>query len=255
MNKKTNNVSELPTIGRVFGAGLDRHLKHAGRGAARSLALKMDKHDSYISDLRKGKSGGTEETRLRIAALLGFPYEYFLNLGFKELNIPEHLHREYVSPRKQDIAKHRLVLDNEEDTLSWIPLVEPSDTGPRATGKNLKLYATKEWFEEHGTTSADCVCIIQAGDAMSPQIQDGDLLFLARNDKKLRETQVYALSSEDRIVVRRFFAGSRDDIFECDNRDRKHLDVHLSPAAKMMCENAPRSWKIYGRVFFVGRYL
>jgi hypothetical protein len=80
----------MSNLDQIFLESLAFFLKE--RGSARRLSLKTGIDSSYITMLSKGVRYGSEDTRRKIAAALGYPgpkYEEFLDIGRKALGLTE----------------------------------------------------------------------------------------------------------------------------------------------------------------------
>jgi transcriptional regulator with XRE-family HTH domain len=71
----------IDDIDKAFHAALQAEITKGGYGASARLAKLVNLTPTYISRLLRQKGYGSELTRRKIAAALGYGYEEFLNLG------------------------------------------------------------------------------------------------------------------------------------------------------------------------------
>lgn len=83
----TEQPENIETIDIDFQKALTIKIKEGGWGAQAELARHLKKAPSYINGIIKGRHGGSESEKRKIANFYGFKYEDFLTMGRGEINV------------------------------------------------------------------------------------------------------------------------------------------------------------------------
>ena len=88
----------------------------------------------------------------------------------------------------------------------------------------------RSWLERM-RLDKDNACIIYAsGDSMYPSISDGDVLLLDKTGNSLRSDEVYAVMSDDEVVVKRLRKGFGGIVLRGDNPNKAaYPDIDVPP--------------------------
>ena len=100
-----------------------------------------------------------------------------------------------------------------------------------------------DWLSRQGNPN-EIISLTMTGPCMHPEIQDGDLLLINRNDTALISGGIFAVSVEELILVRRVERSPGHLLMLCDNP--VHPDMTFADADR-------NRTSILGKVFWTGR--
>ena len=184
----------MENIDKIFLAALAEHLQQ--RGSQRQLALQVGIEPAYLNQILKGKRFGTDETRRKIAAGLGFEgrkYEDFLEIG-----------RAIVAGKEPPEPEPRILTADEMTRRGFFAVPFSEDMKLSAGGggtipitydsdqSNIVIHGPSLGLRNNKMLQAFRV----GGDSMEPLIAKGGLVLadLKRNDiRHIHDGGIYVL--------------------------------------------------------------
>ena len=94
-----------------------------------------------------------------------------------------------------------------------------------------ELAFKRSWLKDEGLQEKDLAIITAKGDSMSPTINDGSILLINTNYKRVESGRVYAIAVDDQVRVKRLFLGLGGDCRIVSDNSNKTLypDETISP--------------------------
>lgn len=94
-----------------------------------------------------------------------------------------------------------------------------------------ELAFKRSWLKDEGLQEKDLAIITAKGDSMSPTINDGSILLINTNYKRVESGRVYAIAVDDQVRVKRLFLGLGGDCRIVSDNPNKMLypDETISP--------------------------
>jgi phage repressor protein C with HTH and peptisase S24 domain len=83
------------------------------------------------------------------------------------------------------------------------------------------LFFRKEWFDRRGYVPESLVAVRVSGSSMEPGLWDGDTIVVNRADTQLVDGEVYAVSYEGELVIKRLRRDSGEWFLTSDNTDKR----------------------------------
>ncbi len=209
--------------------------RKAKRMTQQQLAIKAGLTQATISDIERGRNQTTIEAP-SLAKALGVTVDYLL-LGKNEI-------QEY----EPETAT--------EEHFAFIPFYDAHAScgdgyanGDHAVIKS-ELAFKRSWLKDEGLQEKDLAIITAKGDSMSPTINDGSILLINTNYKRVESGRVYAIAVDDQVRVKRLFIGIGGDCRIVSDNPNKMLypDETISPEIL-------EKLHIIGRVVWMGGML
>jgi len=223
-------------IVKAFQAALKSEMKKKGHGGQVWLANQIGVTPQYVYKLQKGRSAGTEQLRRRIAAVFGYGYETFLDLGLTVLsreNPHEGLLRSVL-----DITPTVLLM-SEVAQKPDVPLQDyyaaPLIDGKIAAGEGRIIgegdVRSLVWIYAPALRNRRTHRLIAvevdkiSGDSMTPTIFPGDIVLVDSDEpdgdsSSLIDGKIYAIrDGKGGCAVKRIYRSSTGFIVSSDNRD------------------------------------
>lgn len=217
----------------IFRAALEHILKQGGRGAQAKLARDAEMSSSYLNDIVRGRTYGSEETRRRIAQALGMDYEELLALGRRILKIPS--------------VPGDITCSGADFT--YIPKVKArlaAGGGSFETSDDIVgFYAFRTDFLRTYGQPKDMVLFDVSGDSMEPAIQHGDTVLVDQSQKDVIPGNIYGVGIDEEIVVKRIEKTPGAIVLVSENREKyPPLTVVINDHSNV---------RVIGRVIWLGR--
>ncbi len=178
------------------------------------LARKAGLSQATISDIERGRNQSTTEVKT-LAKALGVTTDYLLT-GKESEYEPE---------------------TATEEHFAFIPFYDAHGScgdgyanGDHAVIKS-ELAFKRSWLKDEGLQEKDLAIITAKGDSMSPTINDGSILLINTNYKRVESGRVYAIAVDDQVRVKRLFLGLSGDCRIVSDNPNKTLypDETISP--------------------------
>lgn len=200
----------------------------------RDLAVKAGISQTTISDIERGRNGGSTEL-MSIAKVLGVSVDYLLT--------------------GRDNSQEVEIIATDED-FAFIPFydVKASCGNGYHNGDHVvikgELAFKRTWLKAENLQEKDLAIITAKGDSMSPTISEGAILLVNSAYSRIESGKVYALLHDDEVRVKRLFIGFGGDCRITSDNPNKTLypDESISPEALA-------GLKIVGRVVWTGGML
>lgn len=217
----------------IFRAALEHILKQGRRGTQAKLARDAEMSSSYLNDILRGRTYGSEETRRRIAQALGLDYEPLLALGRRILKIPS---------IPGDITCSGA-------DFTYIPKVKARLTtggGSFETADDVVgFYAFRTEFLRTYGSPREMVLFDVSGDSMIPEIRHGDTVLVDQSQKDIIPGNIYSIGIDEEVVVKRIEKAPGAIVLVSENREKyPPLNVILNDQSNV---------RIIGRVIWLGR--
>lgn len=214
------------TIDMAFRAALQKEIDRRGRGTKARLAKELDITPTYVGDLLKAKSYGSENVRRRIAGYFGFAYEDFLAYGRGE-----------TSACKASQSGPTVILASHLDHAPEIKLenyfAAPLISGSIAAGSGRALSETDiesyVWIygpELKERMQHDLISVRvdrHSGESMQPTLKPGDIVLVDKGDpngdsKAFMNGAIYAIrDGKGGTCIKRLYRDKKGIIISSDN--------------------------------------
>lgn len=200
----------------------------------RDLAVKAGISQTTISDIERGRNGGSTEL-MSIAKVLGVSVDYLLT--------------------GRDNSQEVEIIATDED-FAFIPFydVKASCGNGYHNGDHVvvkgELAFKRTWLKAENLQEKDLAIITAKGDSMSPTISEGAILLVNSNYSRIENGRVYALMVGDEVRVKRLFIGFSGDCRITSDNQNKTLYPDETISA-----NDLAGLHIIGRVVWTGGLL
>lgn len=217
----------------IFRAALEHLLRERGRGAQAKLARDADISTSYLNDILRGRSYGSEEKRRQIAQSLGLNYEELLNYGRRVLKMPS-------------ASGHITCTGND---FTYVPKVKARLSGGNGSLETAEdivgYYAFRtDFLKGHGQPK-DMVLFDVSGDSMMPVICHGDTVLIDQSQIDIIPGNIYGIGLGEEIVVKRIDKVPGKIVLISENREK------YAPVEVVINDHA--DVRVIGRVLWLGR--
>jgi len=216
----------------ILAAALTQIFSERPRGTAAKCALDSGTTPQVMSDMKAGRSAGSEETRRKIAQALGYTYEQFLDIGRKKIG----LHA--VEEAEEDSSEYGYVRKVKAILGAGASLV--------TDGETLGFYAFKKTFFRTVGPTNDLVLFDVSGDSMLPTICDRDTVLVNTKQITPLEGDLFAVRVGNKIVVKRVFFEPKTMVLKSDNPNAGDFRVSVD-------EDSQEDFGIIGKVRWLGR--
>ena len=228
----------------IFRTALQKSI--AGKLKQKDLAKMAGISVPYLNDLYKGRKGGQEDVRRRIAGALGFDdYEAFLDVGRVELGL---------APLRPPRAAER-VWPEDLDDFFRVPF---SDHMRLAAGSGGTIEVTDDEDSSpvvvHGPSlgrrnAKNLQAFRVGGDSMEPLIAQGGLVLadLKQNElQHLREGRIYVLCwdlDDGECAVKRLKWAERDQLLAIESENGFYETLYRRPEEVKLIGRVIWSWR------------
>jgi SOS-response transcriptional repressor LexA len=208
-----------------FRAALNYHLDEHGSGAQSELARGIKMRQSYVSMLASGEKRGAENTRRKIAAYYGRPYELFMKIG-------------KLITENKNIILSELDYKNKIDTISnkgyragEEPSAEPV-TIPVYSSRNLKIIKGLPMGKvvdhisqlPHSKNGKNSFGVRVGEENMLPYIMPG-MIVVIDPDAPLENGKLCFCGEENRVF--RYYRYGDLTVLKSDNTSARYPDVEF----------------------------
>jgi phage repressor protein C with HTH and peptisase S24 domain len=217
----------------IFRSALEQVLNQQGRGAQAKLARSTKISASYLNDILRGRTYGSEETRRQIARALGMEYEEFLNYGRRVLKIP-------AQSSEMSCAGSE---------FTYVPKVRPR-LMPGGLSFEMSdaldgIYAFRTDYLKNVGQPKDMVLFEVSGDSMDPEIKHGDTVLVDKSQHEVIPGNIYGIGIDEEVVVRRVEKSPGQIVLVSEN-SQKYQPIGVVVEGQS-------SVRIIGRVIWMGR--
>ena len=177
--------------------------QHAGNVSR--FAASVGKSQPQIADMLNGRKSFGERVARSLEESLGISAGYFDRASDTE-------HRNEAAP-EGFVAVRRVRIKMSGGVVGWAVECHEEDAPP--------LFFRKEWFDRRGFKPENLVAVKVTGSSMEPGLYDGDTIVVNRADTQLVDGEVFAVSYEGELVIKRMRRDAGEWFLASDNQDKR----------------------------------
>lgn len=182
-------------------------------GNVSRFAVSVGKSQPQIADMLNGRKSFGERVARSLEESLALPSGYF-----DRASEPDH---QTETAPEGFVAIRRVRIKMSGGVIGWAVECHEEDAPP--------LFFRKEWFDRRGFKPENLVAVKVTGASMEPGLYDGDTIVVNRADTQLVDGEVFAVSYEGELVVKRMRRDSGEWFLASDNLDkRRYADKHCT---------------------------
>jgi phage repressor protein C with HTH and peptisase S24 domain len=174
-------------------------------GNVSRFAAFVGKHQSQIADMLIGRKSFGERIARSLEESLGIPAGYLdraSDTDERSESVPEGF-----------VAVRRVRIKMSGGVIGWAVECHEEDAPP--------LFFRREWFERRGFKPDHLVAVKVTGASMEPGLYDGDTIVVNRADTQLVDGEVFAVSYEGELVIKRLRRDAGEWFLASDNQDKR----------------------------------
>lgn len=198
-------------------------------GNVSRFAASVGKAQSQLADMLSGRKSFGERIARALEQSLG------LSSGYLDVASSNDTTSETVPDGFLSVRRVRIKMSG--GVIGWAVECHEEDAPP--------LFFRKEWFDRRGFKPENLVAVKVSGSSMEPGLCDGDTIVVNRADTKLADGEVFAVSYEGELVVKRMRRDSGEWFLSSDNQDKrrfgdKHCTEHVVILGRVVYKNSER---------------
>lgn len=176
-------------------------------GNVSRFAVSVGKSQPQIADMLNGRKSFGERIARSLESSLG------LTSGFFDA-VTEQNHHTEPAP-DGFVAVRRVRITMSAGVIGWAVECVEEDAPP--------LFFRKEWFDRRGYVPESLVAVRVSGSSMEPGLWDGDTIVVNRADTQLVDGEVFAVSYEGELVIKRLRRDAGEWFLTSDNTDKRRF--------------------------------
>jgi hypothetical protein len=174
-------------------------------GNVSRFAASVGKSQPQIADMLNGRKSFGERVARALEESLGLPSGYFDSASSSGTDVE-------AAP-EGFVAIRRVRIKMSGGVIGWAVECHEEQAPP--------IIFRKEWFDRRGFKPENLVAVKVTGSSMEPGLYDGDTIVLNRADTQLVDGEVFAVSYEGELVIKRMRRDAGEWLLASDNQDKR----------------------------------